>query len=404
MDAKGDLDHDLEDRPRVRTAARRRWRVAVAVGLLVAVAALGAGGMTLARSGDEGSPLEVTSGPAERGVETVRRPRRGLPIGDDNSSYWVAHDLPRGYRIVSADDQQDPIRGQLRGHVTTYHDGGGDDFDAALRVTTIDGDVVAGTPLAEDAPPEGVQKVTVRGRDGYRYPMSDDGQEYGTSLLWEQRPGLWIMVEAAEPLTSDDARSVAEGLEPYPADQWSDLQAGVDIMGSIEPGSTDGFTTLSLGAGTANGATWSIDALIPARYGELPADRRTSCARLSVDGVAVPEVTCLSHPGWIEQGDQVFVIGLAPAEVRSVTVQTGTTSVSAELFTADQGPEVQYWVATLGPIECQEVQVSFTPKGLSDEITPRMTGGTGPAGGCGNSSPGGVPVPPTVPVDPSPGE
>ncbi len=383
---------------------RRQRRATVAAGLMVVVVALGAGGILWARSDDDESSLTVTTDASERALQQQQQgARRGIPIGDGTSPYWVAHSPPRGYRIVSADDEPDPIHGRLTAHETSYHDGQGDDLDAALRVTTIEGDVVAGTPLAEDPPPRGVEKVKVRGRDGLRFPMRDDGREYGASLLWEQRPGLWILVEAAEPLTGDDASSVAEGLQPYPADQWNDLQVGVDILGALEPGSTDGFTTISLGSGTVDGATWTLDALIPPRYGELPADRRTSCARLSVDAVAFPEIACLSQPAWIATGDQVFLIGLASPEARSVTVRTATSSVTAELFSAEHGPDVQYWVATLGSVECHEAQVSFSPEGLDDEITGHMGGAIGPGSGCGGPPPGELLVPPTTAGGPSPG-
>lgn len=399
-----------------RSIVRRQRRATVAAGLMVAIVAVGAGAVLLVGSDPDRSSLTVTTDGAERPLEPQRGARRGLPIGEGRSPYWVAHELPRGYEIVSASDERDPLEGGFRAHVTSYHDGRGDDFDAALRVTTIEGDVGAAKPGAGDAPPRGADKVTVRGRDGLQFARRDDGQEYGTSLLWEQRPGLWILVEAAEPLTGDDAFSVAAGLEPYPADQWSDLLTGVDIMGSYEPSSTDGFMTASLGAGTTDGALWTFDALIPPRYGELPADRRTSCARLTVDAVTLPEIACLSRPRWIATNDQVFVIGLAPAEARSVTVQTAAARVKAELFTAEYGPDVQYWVATLGSVDCQEVQVSLTPKGLDDEIASHMIGPMGPGGGCATApggvsvpptgagpSPGGAPVPPTGPVDPPPG-
>lgn len=383
-----------------RVGHRRFALVALATALIVVgvgCSDAGTDGGAAREPGGTTVPSPVTT------VVSGRSPEAGpLPIGEDDSPYWVAHDLPDGYALLDGlISDSSPFGGSgVPAPTTGYGPAGNSRFDADLWVAAMEWDAPedfwegAATEAEMD---ETFKLVTVRGKDGFEYPLSGDGRDYGTTLAWEERPGLWITVQAAEPLTRDDAYAVAEGLQPFPEEQWDDLLMGLDTRWFDDRAAVDAAPVVGV-VDALEMSGWRLDAMVPPRLGEPAVDRRWPCARLTVEGGTVVDAAC-AGPGWYTFDEKIYVVGVAPMEATTVTVRSGGTEVDASLHWVDVTPGFQYWVADLGEVGCAEYQVEFEPAGLTDQLSRSMTGQGGPTEGCGRLGPDNVPAPEGLPPD-----
>lgn len=376
--------HDI----RITDVADRTRRVpAIAASVVLVVLIAGGAAFIRARDGGDLVDADRTSEP-DRGVGVGPSGLTSdLPVGAEDSPYWVAHELPDGYALLDASMRSDPVVGDpgVPAPATGYGRGGNNRYDTDLWVTTVQWEAPdALWDQARSQMGDSFRSVTVRGKEGFEYPLSGDGRTYGTTLLWEERPGLWIQIEAAEPLTSSDAYAVADGLRPFPEEKWDLLVTSVDQNWYLEPDQLQAATKVGV-TRAAESTGWALDALVPPRWGELPIDRRWPCARLTVDGAAAASPAC-DHPAWYVFGGQVFVVGMAPDEATSVKVRAGDAVVDAELHSVEPTSGFQFWVAKMGGIGCSEYQAEIEPAGLDDQLSRYMTGQNGPTEGCDGDS------------------
>lgn len=386
----------------MRRVGHRRFAL-VALASALAVAGFGCG--------DDGTDTQsaTTNPPAAEPTDTTRVPADperiddALPIGDDDSPYWVAHDLPDGYEIVDVRAPEEPPIGEPMKPMATssYNEASKGSDDPNIHVSTIEWTPTETERAEFDTALEANNEVelsTVRGHRALQFPMHDDGREYGTTLLWEERPGLWIQVEAADPFPSDVAYAVAEGVEPFPEDQWDDLVLGLDTSWVYEFDVFDTDDTATVGEGDAGGRTVQVDAILPARWHDVPVERRVPCARLTVDGAAMAEPAC-DRMRWYLRDGQTYLLGVVGAELDGATVEVvgEDRSVNAVMFPDPDGHPVTYWVANLGDAGCSEYLVSLdhTDDALDSDARPNG----GPEAGCGLGMPPGEPVIDGLPPD-----
>ena len=369
---------------------------------------------SLAACGDGGDPVrsadptttapsasETPSGPT---TATGTTDPAGLPVGEGDSPYWVAQDLPDGHELMAADVRQDPALGSDPAPITGYGPTGRSRDDADLWVTAMEWDAPANFWEGADDEAErddSFHQVTIRGRRGMQYPLSGDGRDYGTVLVWEERPGLWLQVEAAEPLTEDDAYAVADGLQPFPEDQWGALVTGLDQTWHVEPGTLEVATVRPAGETEDGDRTLRLDALEPEGWHDVPVERRLPCVRLTVGDASLAEAAC-DGTRWYVVGGRVYLVGVVGALLDGATVQLSASgrTIDALVYPDPDGHDVTYWVAALGEAGCSEYLVTFhhtadQPEG--DEPGQRMNGG--PEAGCGRIGLPGEPVIDGLPPD-----
>jgi hypothetical protein len=213
--------------------------------------------------------------------------------------------------------------------------------------------------------------------------------------VWEERPGLWIQIEAAEPLTEADAYTVADGLQPFPEDQWDALVSGLDQTWHVEPGALDAATVRRAGEAEDGDRTLRLDALEPEGWHEVPVERRLPCVRLTVGDASLAEPACDGTRWYVVDG-RVFLVGVVGATLDGATVevQAPGRTVDAVVYPDPGGSPVTYWAAALGDAGCSEYLVTFQHTGdqpAGDEPWQRMNGG--PEAGCGR---GGLPGEPVI--------
>lgn len=303
----------------------------------------------------------TAAGCGDDGGSTIRS------SGDEGSPYWVATDLPAHYRplVIEDSDGQRTIRYGTADDV-------GDVYDADLAVRMWD---QGGPPDAEDLPPgdDWGEEVRVHGHDGWAVDLQGDGVVYGTALHWEPSPGLWLSVEASEPLTRAELDMVAEGLVPVDEEEWARLTRALSIdthVGRVDPDAV----AVEAAGGEVDGERWTLTALVPGDYPLGPEDRRRSCYRLAFRGESSDDL-CDAHPWRLRLGGQVFAFGfvVAPVErVRVVPIEGDDfAAVDVDTFAVPDAPPQRFFVAPL-PDDACFLEVVADPRPLSPGPTGPM--------------------------------
>jgi len=270
-----------------------RARVAI-IALVLVVAACGDGkpGATSPASGD-GNRLVV-------------------PVGPTSSDFWVAGDLPDAYRLAYLQDST--TVGQAFHRSGYKHDGPGDAYDAELQVDSMTSDSKAGFDVASGS------STTVRGHAATLATMTDEGSAYGVALTWEERPGLRLIVRAAQPLTEADARTVAEGVQPVSDDTWQKLSKATDPVAVSDGRLAPDMRRVAATSGVEEGERWQLTALLPADFPLIDGDRRAACYELAFRGATTNGTSCVGHASWERLGGRIFLIGEVPPEFAQVHV------------------------------------------------------------------------------------
>jgi hypothetical protein len=376
----------------------------LAVLAVPSLAACGSGGDDAVRSADPTTTPSSSETPSGPTTATGPADPTRLPVGEADSPYWVAHVLPDGHELMAAEMRQDPDLGPNPAPMTGYGPAGRSRDDADLWITAMEWDAPADFwdgARTEAEMDDSFRQVTIRGRQGMQYPLRGDGRDYGTVLVWEERPGLWIQIEAAEPLTEADAYAVADGLQPFPEDQWDALVTGLDQTWHVEPGALEVATVRPAGETEDGDRTLRLDALEPEGWHDVPVERRLPCVRLTIGDASLAEAAC-DGTRWYVVGGRVYLVGVVGALLDGATVELSASgrTIDALVYPDPAGHDVTYWAAALGDAGCSEYVVTFDHTGdqpEGDEPWQRMNGG--PEAGCGQIGLPGEPAIDGLPPD-----
>ncbi len=154
--------------------------------------------------------------------------------------------------------------------------------------------------LAREGATEGVTTVEVHGHEGYRGPLTDEGQVYGDLLVWFERPDLAVEIRA--PFSSGvDVEELAARTYEISEEAFDQL-----VLGTTGGGGT-GAPVEAL-RGQVDGDTWVLTAVPPEGYPTRSVDRRVGCAQLSFRGESA--TTCSSRVSVLSDAREAMLGGV----------------------------------------------------------------------------------------------
>jgi hypothetical protein len=257
---------------------------------------------------------------------------------------------------------------------------------------------VARAPRGRDARP-----VQVRGHDATLSTLTDEGDEYGFEVVWNERPDLRLAVEGSNGPSQADTLAVAEDVRGISETDWQRLVRELSLdthVGRVDPTST----AEDVVRGSTSGADYVLTVLVPGGYPLGPEDRRLDCFRLSYGGVTTKD-QCPGHPIWERVGGQLFVFGDVPPGIDQVRVSPSYGSSFAALtvdsLAAPFGPATRFYVAALPEGACAVSVDDANGQQRDPGITGPLTESAADYTRCqplmSASTPGGT-GPPTTPV------
>ena len=238
------------------------WRTRSATGCMVAavvasalmVAACGSGGGETAEDVSSTASTELASG--------------------DSGAFAVAP-VPDGFSIDRAYTDRDTDRKSIE-----YLQHGDDDlptFTIAAWSWPDDqpfADMVQTAKVAGSA--DEPAEADVRGHAAYVGPMTDEGRAYGTSVMWEERPGYLVELRVMDG-TGVDPVELANTTYEISAESFDSLRLGTNA------GSAPGAHVTVI-TGTVDGDRYVLTEILPERYPVAPVDHRAGCAELTFRG------------------------------------------------------------------------------------------------------------------------
>jgi hypothetical protein len=268
---------------------------------------------------------------------------------------------------------------------------GGDLFDYQVAIT-------ASTPrAARRVGGRDPRSVKVRGHDATLVTLTDEGQEYGFSVFWDERSDLRIVVEGSNGPTEQQTLAVAEDVHSISTADWQTLLVEFSLDTHVGQTDPNARAVEALG-GTVDGDDYVLTALVPSGYPLGEADRRLDCFHLSFGGETTKDY-CPGHPVWARVGGRIFVFGDVAPDVTNVRISAlnGSTfdPFMVDTVAMSSGPPTSFYVAALPQAACS---VS-----VDDANGPGGPGATGPlaeAGAdytrCTGRAPGQPPNSPTT--------
>ena len=257
--------------------------------------------------------------------------------------HYVADYLPKGYRFSKAEQY-----GNTESFVG-YH-------SLAVRTHTE----CCGWAFTRG------RTIEVRGHRATLARYIDEGYEYGRMILWEERPDVWIEIEAtAGRLPSDrELIRVAEGVRRVSARKWKLLL----LESSPPPHKSElphGRPSKVVLRGRARGHAWVLRALIPRGFPIDENDRRVPCYELSYRHARTYGFDCAEITSWWMLKGQIFVFGQLRSRVRSITVTDFRSR-----------PRKRARVGTVAPVEKWSFYVAAMPRNTCHvEVTYRTRRG-----------------------------
>jgi hypothetical protein len=165
------------------------------------------------------------------------------------------------------------------------------------------------------------RSITVRGRRATLARYLDEGSAYGRMILWEERPKVWVEIEANGRRLPSDRQliRVAEGVRRARRGEWKLL-----LIESSPPPSRSqlphGRPSKVVLRGRARGHRWVLRVLVPRGFPLDENDRRVPCYELSYQRARTYGFDCAEPTSWWLLKGQIFVFGQIHSRVRSVTV------------------------------------------------------------------------------------
>lgn len=184
--------------------------------------------------------------------------------------------------------------------------------------------------------------------------LTDEGQEYGFEVVWNERDDLWIAVEGSNGPTETDTLKVANDIRGITEADWQRLVRELSLdtrAGRVDPTATP----VDVVHGSVDGADYVLTVLVPGEYPLGPEDRRLDCFRLTFKGVAAKD-QCPGHPIWGRVAGQLFVYGDVDPGITSVRLSPSYGSrfepFTVDTFAASTGPPQRFFVAPLPSDAC----------------------------------------------------
>ena len=318
------------------------------------------------------------------------------PVADARA--WVAGRLPSGFEIVSADERGGFRRAGYAPQSTFNCVTCDREYEIAIEVSSP---TVPRAPRGRDARP-----VQVRGHEATLSTLTDEGQDYGFEVVWDERSDVRLAVEGSNGPSEEDTLAVAEDVRAISEADWQRLVRELSLethAGRVDPTAT----AVDVVRGSTGGAEYVLTVLVPGDYPLGPEDRRLDCFRLSYQD-ATTKAQCPGHPIWERVGGQLFVFGDVPPDIDKVRVSPSYGS-SFAVFTVDSvaapfGPATRFYVAALPEGACAVSVDDANGQQRGPGITGPLTESADDYTRCqplmNASTPGGT-GPPTTPLPPS---
>src|SRR5437660_622973 len=193
-------------------------------------------------------------------------PSRVTASSPPSGRAWLAGHLPAGFVMVRAEEQ-----------------GGGRTVGYAPRPQAEPQISITASSSATESPGQRSRPVRVRGHAATLATLFDEGQPYGFSVTWDERPGLQLIVEGTNGPTEQETLAVAERVHAVSEPDWQRLliELSPDThMGRVDPSAVP---TEAL-RGSIGGADYVLTALVPGGFPLGADDRRLDCYRLTYRG------------------------------------------------------------------------------------------------------------------------
>lgn len=295
---------------------------------------------------------------------------------------WVAGHLPDGFVIVSANE---------RGAVRTVGYAPAPQQDPQI--------FIAASPPAAAQPTaaKGSRSVGVRGHDATLVTLTDEGQDYGFAVAWDERSNLRLVVEGSNGPSQQDTIAVAEGVRAISDAEWQRLL--VELSPDTRVGRVDRTaTSVEVLHGMVGAHEFLLTALVPGAFPLGPDDRRLDCFRLSY-GSESTKNECPGHPIWARVNGQPFVFGDVDADIKRLRI-SGAEGTAFEPFivettAAPTGPPTRFYVAALPEGACA-VSVDDPAGEGGPGVTGPLQDSPADYARCTGATPGQPPAPPTT--------
>ena len=307
-------------------------------------------------------------------------PSRVTASSPPSGRAWLAGHLPAGFVMVRAEEQ-----------------GGGRTVGYAPRPQAEPQISITASSSATESPGQRSRPVRVRGHAATLATLFDEGQPYGFSVTWDERPGLQLIVEGTNGPTEQETLAVAERVHAVSEPDWQRLliELSPDThMGRVDPSAVP---TEAL-RGSIGGADYVLTALVPGGFPLGADDRRLDCYRLTYRGETTKN-ECPGHPVWARVGGQLFVFGDGGPDIKTVRIR-GIFGSRFEPFAVNTsairaGPPTRVYVAPLPEGAC-----AVSVDGPGGSPGPGATGPLQEAGAdytrCTGIAPGRPPSPPST--------
>ena len=204
-------------------------------------------------------------------------------------------------------------------------------------------------------------KAEVRGHSAYIAPMTDEGREYGSSVIWEERPGYVVELSVMDG-TGIDPVELANDTYEISAEAFESVRLGTNA------GSAPGAHVTAV-TGTVDGDPYVLTAILPERYPVEPVDHRGGCAELTFRGETAS--TCASNAllafapidaarqamlGGVDFGFGVFRDGTGDVRIAPVETPEGPWE-QANAAVVPEAPHLTWFVLSF-PRVCDRVALS----------------------------------------------
>jgi hypothetical protein len=333
--------------PNVVTRRRAPRAVRATSALVVGVALL----LTAGACGDDA--------PDPASQPSVPTAAPGLALEPGSSGAFAVRDLPDGFEIARADADETSGWRSL-----TYEQGGDDD---------LPGWTISAGPLAEaeqrfdeiverarqQGGDHAFEEVEVRGLPAYLGPSTDDGRVIGSSIVWEERPGLVVEVRVRDGAGVDPVDLASRTYE------ISDAAFGALVTGTNSGGVAG--ARIEAVTGDVDGDRYVLTAVLPDGYPVEPIDRRAGCMELAYRGETATTCDDQMAFGTLDDAAQAVLGGVnfafgvfrdGSAEVVVAPVETPAGPWEAALASVvPEAPELTWFVLSF-PEVCDRDAVS----------------------------------------------